>query len=267
MTDAPYSGAYYQGQGPAARRSAETIVPLVSALLSPRSVCDVGCGQGNWLAVFKEHGAERLLGIDGDYVERDKLQIDADEFLPADLEQGVPAAGEFDLAISLEVAEHLPGTSAAAFVEGLIRLAPAVLFSAAVPGQGGRLHVNEQWPEYWEELFARHGYVAVDCIRPRVWKSETVDVWYRQNVLLFASEPLIEAVAPLRAERERARANPLALVHPRTLEIALQRPWKLFRELAAEVEAGRITHEELEARMARMLERFAERARERSARP
>ena len=267
MTSARYDSKYFQIKDAAERRSAEVIVPLVLALLEPHSVCDVGCSHGAWLAVFKIHGVGKVLGIDGEYVEREKLKIDPEEFLAADLEDGVPAADGFDLAVSLEVAEHLREQAAAGFVEGLVALAPAVLFSAAVPGQGGRGHANEQWPEYWRALFEQHGYVPIDCIRPSVWNLPDVNVWYRQNAILFAHRSLVESRPRLREAYERSVDRPLSLVHPLILEAALERPWKLFRELIAEVEAGRLTHEELEARMARLLERFAERARDRSVRP
>jgi SAM-dependent methyltransferase len=239
---------------------------MVMSLLEPRSVCDVGCAQGAWLAVFKEHGVERILGIDGDYVERDQLKIDEREFLAADLEQGVPVAGRFDLAVSLEVAEHLAPESAPLFIDGLVELAPAVLFSAAIPGQGGRGHVNEQWPGVWSELFGRHDYVAIDCIRARIWLERSVNVWYRQNTLLFVHRSLLDARESLQQALARSAGQPLSIVHPLILQNALERPWRRFRELAAEVQAGATTHEEVLAQMGHLLERFATRARERSLR-
>jgi hypothetical protein len=91
----------------------------------------------------------------------------------------------FDLAISLEVAEHLPRRSASGFVRSLCQLAPIVLFSAAVPGQGGEHHVNEQWPEYWRQAFANHHFVMFDPFRPLLWHDERVAFYYRQNLFLF----------------------------------------------------------------------------------
>jgi Methyltransferase domain len=266
MTGAQYDRTYFRAVDPAGRRSAETVVPLVMSLLEPRSVCDVGCARGSWLAVFKEHGVDRVLGIDGDYVERETLVIGEDEFLPADLGRGVPEAGRFDLALSLEVAEHLPAESAAPFVDGLVALAPAVMFAAAIPGQGGRGHVNEQWPEYWQALFARHDFVPIDCIRPHVWQAPELNAWYKQNTILFAERSLVDSRERLRAEYERSAGRPLSLVHPVIFESGLTRPWKLFRELTAKVESGEITREELEEHMGRMLERFATLATERSFR-
>lgn len=246
-----------------ARRSAEAIVPHVMELLGPRSVCDVGCGRGIWLATFRDHGATTVVGTDGDYIERSRLEIDADSFVPANLEEGVPLEGPFDLAVSLEVAEHLSEGVAERFVESLTGLAPAVLFSAAVPGQGGLDHVNEQWPEYWQALFERRGFLTIDPIRPRIWDRDEVAFWYRQNTLLFATRELVESRAELKREHEASAGRPLSVIHPRLFEIVLKRltPLNRLRSLAGEVEAGRANEDELEQRMVEIVRRYAERAR------
>ena len=91
----------------------------------------------------------------------------------------------FELAQSLEVAEHLDHIFAANFVKLLTSLADVVLFSAAIPYQGGVCHINEQPPAYWAELFAKQGYVCLDFLRPSIWGDESVLWWYRQNLLVF----------------------------------------------------------------------------------
>ncbi|MGH9429782.1 MAG: glycosyltransferase, partial [Terriglobia bacterium] len=121
----------------------------------------------------------------------------------------------FDLVISLEVAEHLPGDCAPAFVECLTHLAPFVLFSAAIPFQGGDHHVNEQWPDKWAGFFQKHDYVPVDFIRKRVWKNDAVEWWYAQNTLLFVQAGLLESNPALKAEFEQTHPDQLCLVHPR----------------------------------------------------
>jgi SAM-dependent methyltransferase len=254
---AEYDRDYFESQARGTKRSAEVIVPVVMELLSPRSVCDVGCGQGIWLGVFEQHGVRDVLGIDGDYVDRESLQIDPEKFVFADLQQGVPDVGSFDLAVSLEVAEHLPESAAQNFVAGLVGLAPAVLFSAAVPGQGGLGHVNEQWPPYWRQLFLEHDYRLVDCVRPRIWNSSDVKEWYRQNTLLFAAPSVLQAVPALLKEKEHAAGRPLSIVHPELLRMMLLRLLLSWRELSAGVEAGRLTQEEMHRRMAAILEELA----------
>src|SRR5262245_27058351 len=158
-----YSRTYYETVHGQVRDSACEVVPLVVDLLHPRRVVDVGCGTGTWLAAFAEHGATEVLGLDGEYVDRALLDIPADCFVPADLTQPVHQLGRYDLALCLEVAEHLPASRAEGLVSDLTNLAPVVLFSAAIPLQGGVNHVNEQWPEYWAGLFRDRGFVPIDC--------------------------------------------------------------------------------------------------------
>lgn len=149
-----YDAAYYGPNGPAENRdSAQHVVPLVSSLIHPSSVVDVGCGSGAWLDVFRKHGASRILGLDGYNVDPAWLCIPQDCFRALDLSKPFQVAEVFDLAVCLEVAEHLPKDAAPGFIQSLARLAPGVLFSAAVPLQGGTHHVNEQWPGYWQDLF------------------------------------------------------------------------------------------------------------------
>jgi SAM-dependent methyltransferase len=210
----PYSKRFYERLRNGATRSAEVMVPLVLQFLPVHSVVDVGCGDGSWLAVFRRHGVSEIVGIDGEYVDGDLLQIPRECFRAGDLTKPFEAGRMFDLAISLEVAEHLPAESAAGFVESLTKLAPVVLFSAAIPFQGGERHVNEQWPDKWAQLFEGHGYVAVDCIRKRVWKNEAVEWWYAQNTLLFAQAALVQSNPMLKAELEKTDPDQLCLVHP-----------------------------------------------------
>jgi SAM-dependent methyltransferase len=193
-----FDTAYFGWQGDSAERSAHVVVPLVLERLRPASVVDIGCGSGAWLKVFREHGVEAVLGVDGPYIEREALRIDPNEFVARDLAEPFRFDREFDLAISLEAAHYVPEERAAALVESIARLAPAVLFGAAVPHQGGGPGRNRQWPAWWAGLFARHGFRAEDWLRPLVWEDERVDWWYAQNTILYlrdGGEP--EPVRPL----------------------------------------------------------------------
>jgi len=210
-----YTKGFYERLRGGATRSAEVIVPIVLQLLAIRSVVDIGCGDGSWLAVFRKLGVVDVLGIDGDYVDRALLQIPQEHFRTFDLGKPFELGRVFDLAISLEVAEHLPPESAPSLVESLTGTAPAVLFSAAIPHQGGDNHINEQWPEKWAKLFQERGYVPVDCIRRRVWHNEAVEYWYAQNTLLFARADLVERNPALKAEHDRTDLGQLSLVHPK----------------------------------------------------
>jgi SAM-dependent methyltransferase len=208
-----YDREFYRELDTTAAPSAQRILPLLLALAPVRSVVDVGCGDGGWLGSFRASGVEDVLGVDGPWVGEDQLKIPADRFRRMDLERPIDVGRRFDLAMSLEVAEHLPATSAPGFARSLADLAPLVLFSAAVPGQGGAHHVNEQWPAYWEALFAARGFVAIDCFRPAIWSDPAISWWYRQNLLLFAHPDALALYPRLREAKERA-GRPLPLVHP-----------------------------------------------------
>lgn len=230
-----YSAEFYEDQSLGSRRSADTVLPIVKGMVEPASVVDVGCGVGTWLASWRALGVTDVLGLDGAWVDSAMLQIPPACFRSHDLTQPIHLERSFDLAMSLEVAEHLDARHADDFVAGLAGLAPIVLFSAAIPGQGGRHHVNEQWPDYWSEKFARHGYRAVDCVRRRVWTAP-IDYCYAQNTFLYAASHALESNAALRAELQANGCAPLSLVHPehyRTVLKPLGKPGRLLGLLFA----------------------------------
>jgi SAM-dependent methyltransferase len=189
---ANYDSAFFDYVNSGALKSARAMLPLLQEQLNVKSVLDVGCGQGGWLAAWKELGCETVHGIDGDYVERDSLFVEQDEFTAADLSKPFELESRFDLAQSLEVGEHLPTTSSADFVASIVKHAPIVLFSAAARGQGGDNHVNEQDYDFWRKHFAAHDYVAIDYIRPLILENKEIEAWYRYNPFLYVSKEHLE---------------------------------------------------------------------------
>ena len=175
---------------------------------------DVGCGLATWLRVFREHGINDVVGVDGPWIELKSLEISEQNFITADLREPFQLDRTFDLVISLEVAEHLPRESAETLVDSLARLGPIVLFSAAIPHQGGTLHVNEQWPEWWADLFRRKGYEPIDCIRHKIWQNDRVAWPYAQNTFLYVRGDVPRGSAKLRRELNGIQRLPLPLVHP-----------------------------------------------------
>ena len=176
-----------------------------------KSAVDVGCGVGTWLAVLSDRGVDDIFGIDGDWVDRKLLEIPGDRFAAKDLTKPFDAARRFDLALSLEVAEHLPESAAGDFVESLTDLSDRVLFSAAIPFQGGTHHLNERWVEYWIDLFEARGFKAFDPVRHRIWHDDNIRLCYRQNVLLFVRGSAVESLNLGPADRA---ARPHSMVHP-----------------------------------------------------
>jgi SAM-dependent methyltransferase len=184
-----YGADFYRFLGSFALQSARRIVPKLIRLMPARSVVDFGCGQGAWLSVWASTGAS-VVGVDGPYVDRCHLLIDPGDFHGADLTTPIDLGRQFDLVQSLEVAEHLPVENARQFVDTLIVHGPCVLFSAAVPGQGGENHLNEQPPDYWRALFRERGYAAFDFLRPLIFDDPAIARWYRFNTILYLRDDI-----------------------------------------------------------------------------
>lgn len=193
------------------------IVPYLIEIINPNSVVDVGCGLGTFLHVFKKYGVTDVLGIDGPWVDRNILKnyIDLSDFKEADIESTIDVHRKFDLAICLEVAEHLPEESSDVIVRNLIGFSDVILFSAATPGQGGQNHINEQWPDYWSKKFNSFGYEMIDIVRPIFWNNKELAWWYKQNMFLVINQNTINTYDHLVKQR---KTNIMACVHPDLLD-------------------------------------------------
>jgi SAM-dependent methyltransferase len=207
-----YGEEFFIGQKDLSYKSARQVIPIVQQFVPIHSVCDVGCGVGTWLRAFLEMGVQDVIGVDGYYVDKRLLEIPDSAFLEADLSQPLRLDRTFDIAMSVEVAEHLPESRSISFVEDLTRLAPVVLFSAAIPRQGGTDHVNEQWQSYWATIFAQHDFVTCDVVRPLIWDNADIARWYRQNILLFCRRDYLVSVPRLAHRQDDVL--PLSVVHP-----------------------------------------------------
>lgn len=222
-----YTAHYYRFVESGSLRSARQLVPLLVALLQPNRVLDVGCGTGAWLLAFQENGVADVFGIDLDSVPVDALLVAADRFARVPTLAPFESGRNFDLVVCLEVAEHLPERDAEAFVDSLTRSGPVVAFSAAIPGQGGTGHVNEQWPDYWAAIFGRRDFVCIDCLRSRIWNNAEIAFWFRQNILLFVDRSHVQRLASALGHGYEDAASPLAVVHP-----------ELFRRTLARMASG-----------------------------
>lgn len=196
-------------------RAAEIILPLFFEKYKPSSILDVGCGLGNWLEVAARHGVSDITGVDGAYVDRKLLKITEDHFIEAELNETISLNRKYDLVICLEVAEHLFPDSAEKIIQSLVRHSDVILFSAALPGQGGQNHLNEQWPAYWQEIFEKYGFVMVDYFRPLIWNNTNIELWYKQNLFLVVKKGhVLENIGT---------KNILSLIHPELFEIKIRK--------------------------------------------
>ena len=189
MTDqTSYDRLFYERHRSESLQSAEVILPLLTQLVRPTTCIDIGCGIGTWLFVAQKLWNSEVVGVDGKYVSHDQLLISLGDFHPHDLTTSLPVKGRFDLAMCMEVIEHLPPTRGASLIHELCSLSDVVLFSGAIPYQGGTDHVNEQWPSTWVDEFSGNGYRCFDLIRPFVWADEQVAFYYRQNSFVAVRE-------------------------------------------------------------------------------
>jgi SAM-dependent methyltransferase len=206
-----YTSQFFSDSSPGSMSSARIVLGLLFEVYRPKSILDVGCGQGGWLAAAEELGVSKLVGVDGPWVDSSDMLSKNISFSVVDLELPLTLPEKFDLCVSLEVAEHLSSERAAGFVQDLCTKGDVIVFSAAIPSQGGVNHINEQWQSYWAGLFATEGYVGHDFFRPRLWNDERVESWYRQNTLLYvkSSHGLNDTL------KDQVKPGPLDLVHPK----------------------------------------------------
>lgn len=173
--------------------SARSVLGFVLKRLQCNSLVDFGCGTGTWLWVALNYGVLDVLGLDGNYIPRDMLMIPSRNFKASDLSKPFVLEQKFDMAMSLEVAEHLPEESADDFVAGICGSSDVVLFSAAHPGQGGDGHVNEQPIEYWIDKFAKHDYKPID-IKQYFASDDKVEWWYKENLIMFVLQDKYDSI-------------------------------------------------------------------------
>lgn len=195
MTSRLYDSKFHQGRNEATRYAAQSILAHVFNYFPQiKSVVDFGCGVGTWVNTAKDvANVDRLLGIEGPWLDRDELVIAKSQFLHADLGSTITLDERYDLAISLEVAEHISSEKADIFVDNLAAAADTILFSAAHPDQGGVGHVNEQWMDYWIDKFEARGYISLDLVRPYFYGVRDIPYGYKSNCLIFARSSSITA--------------------------------------------------------------------------
>lgn len=215
--------------------AAEHILPSVFNLINPSKVIDIGCGTGSWLKVAKKLGATQVLGLDGVQVDKTLLEIEENEFQKHNLTSPFASNEKFDLAICLEVAEHLPESAADTLVDTLADASNSILFSAALPEQGGQNHINEQWPEYWQHKFAAKGLYPLDIIRVKHWSNDGVEWWYRQNMVLYTTRNLAEKLNMVPNEPFQT------YIHPDLFKLKT----KNLREALAEIERIKLEYENI----------------------
>ena len=183
-----YDADYYVEAEEHARKASAAISASIMADLKPSSVIDVGCGTGALLDALRGRGCE-VFGLEyaeGGLAFCRSRNLDVRKF---DLERDTfDVDRTFDVAVSTEVAEHLPERHADRYVDLLTKASRQVVFTAAFPGQGGTDHVNEQPASYWIGKFSARGF-SFDEGRSlewrRQWKEADIARWYWMNLMIF----------------------------------------------------------------------------------
>jgi len=180
-----YDESFFNKIKGASAKSAVLILPHIKNIIPKlESAIDFGCGNGTWLNTLKQLYNTSILGIDGAYA-IPNLIINHSEFTACDFNKETPNIySKYDLAMSLEVGEHLDKHRAKTFVDSICTTSDYILFGAALPGQKGTHHVNEQPQSYWAKMFIDNGFIPVD-FRFKVILNYKISYWYRQNALLY----------------------------------------------------------------------------------
>lgn len=186
-----YDSEFYNNINEGSLKAARIIVPLIIDLFSPKSVVDFGCGTGSWLSVFKNNNIPNIIGLDFGSLTHDQFETPKNSFMKVDLSEYIDLNQRYDIALCLEVAEHLPENKSRNLIGNLIRHSDIIIFSAAIPGQHGRNHLNCQYPSYWKNIFSQHMYLCFDPFRKLIWNDSSIPFWYRQNILVYVSRKVI----------------------------------------------------------------------------
>jgi SAM-dependent methyltransferase len=189
-----YDDGFFDYIETGARRSARHIIEFIRGHLSVSSVLDIGCGRGVWVDEWRQAGVATAVGVDGIYVDTNRLAVPREHFAAFDVSRSFRLDRRFDLVQTLEVAEHIPPSRADTFVDNLIAHGDVIMFSAAVPGQGGEFHINEQPYGYWRDRFAARDFVLFDFIRPHIAGIRAIEPWYRYNTFLFVSNEAVDKI-------------------------------------------------------------------------
>ena len=178
-----YNSEFFDSLLMTSSSSAPFIAKYIYHSFKPNTVVDIGCGTGEILKVLTSLGGIDCLGVEGPWIDSYKERFSKIQF--ADLNEFIPLRKKFDVAICLEVAEHLEERFASTLISTLTASSDIILFSAAIPGQSGTEHINLKHPEYWAKHFWDKGFALYLDPRKDFLKNFDIAPWYQQNTLVF----------------------------------------------------------------------------------
>ena len=166
---------------------AKKLVELIMRFFTPQSVVDVGCGNAEFLAEFKKENI-LIKGYEGSRHALENSLVDRKFIEQFDLRNKIISQRRYDLALCLEVAEHIDKKFSRILVDSLTVLADTIIFTAAPPGQGGHFHINEQPKEFWIEKFQAKGFTYEVQISQKIRdeaRKNNILSWYSDNFMVF----------------------------------------------------------------------------------
>ena len=193
-----YTKEFYESVDLRATETAEIVFKVVNSFIEVRSIVDAGCGSGAWVRSSIKEGAKKAYGVDlgsslalikknesfREILADGRLVLIERDFVH-NPDADIPSA---DLAICLEVVEHLPEDVAKSLVHRLTEASNFIVFSAAQPGQGGTYHINERPIQYWVKEFAKYEVEPYDPFRETLMKNPRIPRFYSLNMLLFVAK-------------------------------------------------------------------------------
>jgi hypothetical protein len=219
----PYTQARHDHYASRTNDSARRILPYLIDLFRPTSMLDLGAGFGNWSVEAMRLGLQPVISVDGQWtIDQGGLLVPRETFVVHDLAQPIDLKQRFDLVLSLETGEHIAPDAAGTFADSMVRHGDLVVFSAAIPWQGGFNHLNEAWPSYWIALLKTRNFRCFDLVRPQFWDDAEIPYFYRQNTLVFVNRQRADLIdlAERRVAQLALTRDPLDLVHPTIFEHA-----------------------------------------------
>lgn len=214
-----YDKAYYKRHEKGSYQSALILLNYLKDFLKINSIIDFGCGMGTWGKAAKDIGITNYIGVDQHYYNDKYMVIEKNSYIQHDLRNKFFVQRSFDLAISVEVAEHIDSVYENTFIENICNSSDIILFSAALPEQGGTGHINERPCSYWNSKFDALGYVLIDCIRPFFWNNKNIEIWYRNNCTLYIKKEKFDTIKSYIPQS----SFPIDIIHPEMLTRILKK--------------------------------------------
>jgi SAM-dependent methyltransferase len=223
MDSSDYTKAFYANRKQLSYQSASVVLGDLFQFLPHKSIVDVGCGTGTWLKAALERGAYEVVGVDGDSVPLDLLDVEKTCITLSDLNNKISIEKKFDMAICLEVAEHLLPSRGPELVRDLTKLSDVVLFGAAIPYQIGTGHINCRWQSFWSGLFEGEDFVRTSYIQQKHWLDRRINVVYRQNACIYINKKSVGSFLDGVLGGFFKENSLINVVHPELYQLYLER--------------------------------------------